>query len=1083
MTGSGTRYTAQIPAQPNGTEVSYYVLTSGNGLTISHSDADLYTIDGNTNGGSNYSYTVEQLPAYVTVSPFYPTDTVPVTIQLDASGTDLAGAGQVYLHSGISTVELQPKLFQNTVGNWGQDDGVGAMTSAGPDQWTITLSNLRDYYQVSETQDIFGLNFLFRNEAGSLRSDNNGLNYHVSADPGNYFNITSPDQSPYFIEVGEDFDISAQANVTADRWILIELDPADNSDLDTLDDVTSGGLTYSYTQQLNSEMTRRFKIVAGFGNNYKFKWIDVTGFTPPVIQARPSGLKNGVNYHSDDSGKATLVLHCPTFTRFYNGMGIQTGTNPTLPKQVVYVVGDFNNWTPSPAYKMKRDTGQVTDPGDYFWIELTGLEPEQEYVFQYLIDGVVQVADPYTHKVSDFDDVFIPDSVYPDLIPYPSEAQDRASVLQTNKPSFTWTADTFSKPTLNNLNIYELHFRDFTEEGTYLAAIEHLDYIKGMGFNAIHVMPVSEFEGNSSWGYNPNFYFAADKAYGTENDLKKFIDECHKREIQVFNDIVLNHAFYSSVMARMYWNNSLNRPADDSPYFNPTHRMVRNQAGWWGADWNHESEHVQEMVDSVLGYWLSEFRFDGFRFDFTKGFGQTDPNSFPPGDDWASSYNQERIDLLKRMVDRMWNVYPGTVVIFEHLANSDEDKVLADHGILMWSGVGHHAAVKNFVLGYANDNPDIYTSGAYNAPARNFAFANWMSYAESHDEERMAVELNNYFNWMDYTGSTGTSADTLAAVILRLRLGLAFNLLLPGPRMMWQFQELGYDYSINYCTDGSVDGSCRTGPKPVRWDYFDDSQRIKLFRLVKYLFKLRNERFLYHSVDYGNTGVGANNRHIPRHMRLTTSTNEQVIVIGNLDPGTSRVATPGYNNTGTWYRYNGEVADPSTFTVNSTSDTYTLLPNEVLVLTNFNPYSCTDVRTTADSGIHSLRNAVDCAQDGDVIHIDYNIFGDTITLLSPIHIDKDITIQGFPSRHIYIDGNQLNTSVFSVASDKNVTIKGITILCADDPGVSGRCIHNSGILTLDDLNMVDSIHQNGNTLYNNSGGQMTLKRNIDIKNQ
>jgi 1,4-alpha-glucan branching enzyme len=269
--------------------------------------------------------------------------------------------------------------------------------------------------------------------------------------------------------------------------------------------------------------------------------------------------------------------------------------------------------------------------------------------------------------------------VYPDLITYRPQAVDRASILQTNQQPYDWKAAPFSKPSINELNIYELHFRDFTEEGTYLAAIDRLDYIKGLGINAIHVMPISEFEGNSSWGYNPNFYFAADKAYGRADDLKKFIDECHKRKIQVFNDLVLNHAFYSNVMARMYWNSVDNKPANDNPWFNADHRMVADPAGWWGADWNHESEHTQKMMDRILDYWLQEFKFDGFRFDFTKGIGQTAQD---PGDPWASSFDQDRIDLLERIVDGMKSRNPGSVVIFEHLAWASEDKVLADQGIL-----------------------------------------------------------------------------------------------------------------------------------------------------------------------------------------------------------------------------------------------------------------------------------------------------------------------------------------------------------------------------------------------------------------
>ncbi|MFK7933659.1 MAG: alpha-amylase family glycosyl hydrolase, partial [Saprospiraceae bacterium] len=465
---------------------------------------------------------------------------------------------------------------------------------------------------------------------------------------------------------------------------------------------------------------------------------------------------------------------------------------------------------------------------------------------------------------------------------------------------------------------------------TYLAAIDHLDYLKNMGINAIHVMPVSEFEGNSSWGYNPNFYFAPDKYYGTKNDLKKFIDECHKLEIQVFNDLVLNHSFHSNVMVKMFQETSSIAPSTENPWLNNAHKMVRNTAGHWGADWNHESEHTQEMIDRALDFWLQEYNFDGYRFDFTKGFGQTNPEDFPQGDDWASAYNQARVDLLERMVDGMWARNPGSVAIFEHLANATEDKALADEGILMWSGVGHHNDMKGFIMGWPNDNRDIYNSGIYNASGRNFDLQNWMSYMESHDEERLAYEL------MQFGNGIATEIDEevkLAKTIDRLKIGAAFNMLFPGPRMIWQFGELGYDYSINF--------NGRTGEKPVRWDYFQDAKRKELYDLYSTLLNIRNNHYsVYNDINYRNIGAGQEAISTPRVMQLSSGIadnhSESVIVIANLDPNAQQTTTPNYPVAGTWYKYNGDPSiDGTTYTVNNTSDTYTLQPSETLVLTNF----------------------------------------------------------------------------------------------------------------------------------------------------
>jgi len=1073
MTGSLTSYSALIPAFPASTTVKYYVFTSGSGLAIDPDDADWYTINGNTNSGNNYSYTVIAGAPTVSVSPPLPEDNESVLIQFNATGTDLEGASKVYLHSGVSTSPSLPTSFSHTIGNWGLDDGAGEMINVGGNNWSITLPTLRSFYNVPSDKDIFGLNFLFRNAVGNVTEDNNGVNYFNAVNPGNYFGITFPTTFTHFVPVGQVFNATASANVAPVTWSLKEIDPENGSDISTLTTV-NGGINFSFPLTMSTANQRKFKLEVNFGASIKSKTFTVIGFNPVNEAARPVGTKPGINYHHNDPSKATLVLHAPTYTRYKKGTGFVSGTSTTNPKSTVYVIGDFNNWTPSEPYKLIRDrdgwngtndADNDDDRGDYWWIELSGLNPGQEYVFQYLIDGILQVADPYTQKVSDPDDIHISNSVYPDLISYRPQASDRASVLQTNQSAYLWTAPAFTKPTDNNLNIYELHFRDFTEEGTYLAAIDKLDYIKGLGINAIHVMPVSEFEGNSSWGYNPNFYFAADKAYGKADDLKKFIDECHKRKIQVFNDLVLNHAFYSNVMAKMYWNSGANRPADDNPWFNPLHKMVADPGGWWGADWNHESEHTQIMVDTILDFWLQEFKFDGFRFDFTKGFGQTAPDTNDP---WASSFDQDRINLLKRMVHGVKTRNPGSVIIFEHLAWALEDKKLSDTlGILMWSGVGHHNDLKGFILGYNGDNTNIYTSGVYNASGRNFDYANWMSYGESHDEERLGYEVSQYFN----------GDKTIDNIINRLKIALGFNLLLPGPRMIWQFQELGYDVSINF--------NGRTGEKPVRWEYYDHLKRKELYTLTSRLLKIRNKYNIYATTpDYGNIGLGAGNISQPRVMRFSTGSNPEakhVIVIANLDPNNSQTANPIYDVTGTWYKYNGDpTIDGSSFTVNSTGESYSLSPSEMLVLTNFQIDACTDVRSTANSGAYTLRDAIDCAPENGNVEIEFPVYGQMITLTSPINIDKNITITGFPSKNVTVSGPGFSGNIFSIAAGKTVTMNGFKINCTQG-GSDGRCILNNGVLTLDEMELKDiNGAAGGSSVYNSGTGIITIENNVRI---
>ncbi|WP_372746861.1 alpha-amylase family glycosyl hydrolase [Lutibacter sp.] len=882
------------------------------------SDGDKYS----NNNGANYIATFSITDAtilngIVTISPAIPTRSEQVTITLDATGTALATASKIYFHSGVATDEPDSYLFSKAVGNWGTDDGIGEMTlTETANIWTITLTNIETYYALTTNDDAFALNFLFRDETGSNKEDNNGSNYHIAINPKNYFLITNPTYNPFLVETNQTFNITGEANTSA-NWTLIELDENGVVTNTNLNSSTTQNYTFSHSLS-DVDVTHYYQLLVDFGSETKTKNFEIKAYGIVDEETMPTGAEKGINYNFPSANEVTFVLHTPTSTtyKYYNSSDCEntTSTSTSASKKVVHLIGDFNNWEISNAYQLKKD-------GDYWWITLntSTLSPVQnEYVFQYLVDGEIKIGDPYARKISDPDDQYIASTVYPNLIAYPTgKTSGRASVLELNKTDYSWQVPTFSRSiSRNDLNIYELHFRDFTEEGTYKAATEKLDYIKELGINCIHVMPISEFEGNNSWGYNPNYYFAADKAYGTENDLKEFIDEAHLRGIAVVNDLVLNHAFYSNPNAMLYWNNNLNQPADDNPWFNAEHKGIYDTSGHWGADWNHASEHTQNMVDDILDYWISEFKFDGFRFDFTKGFTQSDQDINDP---WASNYNTCRIAILERMVNQMWTNHPNTYAIFEHLANDDEDKVLADYGILLWSGSGPQDSWLEMAMG---TNIKSFWTSVYTS--RDFNFANYMSYMESHDEERVGYKVKTW-------GANNNGTDNYLSN--RTKLPAAFNLLLPGPRMVWQFGELGYDISI--------DENGRTGEKSSAWElnYDENSERQEIYNFYSYIFKFRNNFNLYQTVDYGNIG---SETEWTRYMSLNDNTANasgnptEVIAIGNFDTANDTTITPGYTYTGDWFKYNGDsTVDGTKYTVNATTDTFALTSNDpVYILSN-----------------------------------------------------------------------------------------------------------------------------------------------------
>lgn len=838
----------------------------------------------------------------VTVSPELPSRNEPVTITFDTTGSALQDSTSVYMHAGVGTNAPGSRGFDFTIGNWGQEDTVGQMTSLGNNQWQIVLPSINDYFNIPQNEDVFAINFLFRSADGMAKEDYNGSNYHVAVEPGNYFLMDSPAYSPFFTERNSPFLISATASSSV-SWTLIETDMNGNA-IQTTHSSTGNQFTYDHT--LTDLDQHYFMLTANFGTETKFKIFQAKAYNTPLQSVMPSGAKQGINRDFPNPGEFTFVLHTPTSTTYsYYDTGNCAGATSvatTSAKQVVHLIGDFNNWQIEEEFKMNVD-------GDYWWITLNpsidfSTPLANEYVYQYVIDGNIRIGDPYATKISDPDDQYISTSVYPNLISYPyGKTTGRASVLSLVNEEFSWQILDFQRQyERNQLNVYELHFRDFTPEGTYQAATAKLDYLAEMGINTIHVMPVSEFEGNNSWGYNPNYYFAADKAYGHANDLKEFIDEAHHRGIAVINDMVLNHAFYSNPNAMMYWDHENNRPANDNPWFNPIHKGVYDQAGHWGADWNHASEHTQNMMDDILRYWITEFKFDGFRFDFTKGFTQADPN---PMDPWASSNDVCRVAILKRLVNEMWAIDNSPIehyAVFEHLANDSEDADLANHGILMWSGAGPQHSWAEMAMGTTSQSfwGSVFSSRGFNYP-------NYMSYMESHDEERIGYKVKNW----------GVGNDqTTAYLSNRLKLVAGFNMFLPGPRMVWQFGELGYDISI--------DDNGRTGDKPSAWElgYDTDPERKEIYNYYKHIFNFRNKFNLYQNIDYRN--IGSPNDWT-RSMSMNDSNGNSFITIGNFDPNNTHTITPGFQTTGTWYKYNGDpTVDGTPFQVDSQNDTYTL---------------------------------------------------------------------------------------------------------------------------------------------------------------
>lgn len=590
-------------------------------------------------------------------------------------------------------------------------------------------------------------------------------------------------------------------------------------------------------------------------------FLNVTGFKPADAETStiPPNVKHGINVINNNT--VTLVL----YDKDTNGKH----------KDFAYAVGDFNDWTLSNDGRSRM----TYDPfAGCWWITLTGLNFSTEYSFQYYIGmkegDAIYVADSYANKILDPNhDKDIPEITYPENKTYPSDGVGIVSVFKIQPDTYTWQVPDFEVPPLGNLVIYELLLRDFTASGDLKGAMDKLDYLAELGVNAIELMPVQEFDGNDSWGYNPAFFFAMDKAYGTDRMYKEFIDECHNRGIAVILDVVYNHATGANPFARMWWDAANNKTATNNPYFNvdaPHPYSVFH-------DFNHESELVRNFVKRNLKFLLEEYNIDGFRFDLTKGFTQRSSN-----ESTASNYDASRVAILKDYNQAIKVVDPEAWVILEHFADDKEETELSNDGMMVWRNRNH--AYSQAAMGWKSESD--FRGVYYHTSAR--PINSLVSYMESHDEERAAYKQAQYGN-----GILKTSLD---AKMSQLGVNAAFFFTVPGPKMVWQFGEIGYDVSI--------DENGRTGRKPLRWEYLDVTERKELHDTYTALIGLRRDHpELFNSTATLNWQVTDTFWEQGRFLTLSSFGNsKQIVVVGNFTNELINAATT-FPQLGDWYNY------------------------------------------------------------------------------------------------------------------------------------------------------------------------------------
>ena len=694
---------------------------------------------------------------------------------------------KIYAHTGVLVNGGNDWKYAPT---WGDNSTKYELTYVSENLWKLYIGDIREYYGGADPAEKgTKLAFVFRNANGSKEGKGVGnsdifldvvdAGFQISLESGVANNLITPDNANVTFKVG----VTKAADITLS---------INGENVATEKNATLLTAEYSFTKPGNYEV----KALAVAGDE-RIEKIQTLVYAGASQEAEYPGGKPKMGPVRNADGSVTFCLGAPE-------------------KESVILVGAWNDYTVSNDNVMNYTD---VDGMRYFWTTIKGLDNDTMYGYYFLVDGSMQVGDPYARLVLDpWNDKYLLTDVFPGLPEYPVDKVQSVplAIYQGSINDYDWEVDNFKGVASSDLIIYELLFRDFTGtegkadgNGTVRQAIEKIPYLKTLGVNAVELLPIMEFNGNISWGYNPNFYFAVDKAYGTPADYKEFIDECHKNGIAVILDMVFNQSDGLHPWYQMY-------PSGANPFYNQTAPHAYSVLN----DWNQGFPMVQEQWADVLRYWMEEYRFDGFRFDLVKGLGDNDSYA-DSGDAATNAYNASRVARMKELQKVVESVNPSAYFINENLATAKEENDMAESGELNWANINDAGC--QFAMGYKSDS----NLNRFYAPKDSRTWGSTVSYLESHDEQRLAYKQNQW-------GVAGVKGN-LSVSMQRLGSAAAQMIMAPGAHMIWQFSELGNDDNTK-----NSDGGNNTDPKTVRWNLLDVPERKGLYDCYSELIAIRN---------------------------------------------------------------------------------------------------------------------------------------------------------------------------------------------------------------------------------------------------
>ena len=533
---------------------------------------------------------------------------------------------------------------------------------------------------------------------------------------------------------------------------------------------------------------------------------------------------------------------------------------PAQPVMQVIVTAPGETGEVSNAIVMKRDSAQ----SDIWWTELDLSFGQYEY--EYLLINGSRLPDPFTRRLSNGK----------------TRVEIGAGGVST-ADDYNWQSNDYIRPSLDTLIIYELHVDDFAAQGsgqgTFDDVIIRLDHLRESGINAIELMPITEFPGGRSWGYNPEIMSSVEGTYGTPENFKQLVDEAHSRNMAVILDLVWNHATSSTPLWQIQPNNDLN------PYFKNSNDLNPNETeGTWGMlDFDHFNEKTIEYINEVHRIWLEEYRIDGFRFDATRfvGWDLNQPQYGLPA--WTSAIHEldsNVYQIAEHLPSDPWLVNNTKLTSSWH--DSFHDRLI-DH---IFSSIGTMTAMRQII--------GLYEYSNWGTPYADLTQA--VKYMVSHDEQSLIQEM------VEFDGvslSQAREIDKFYASLLFTAQGIP---------MIWQGQEFGFQSGwLDNNGNGNWDEE-KLGYRPIDWSLLDSEDGQSHLNHYSRLARFRKTNPAFSKGTFYDLWRYDAERVIVYGYKDESEGNsdDQVVVIANFSSSNRTVNDVPFLSAGNWYN----VTDP-----------------------------------------------------------------------------------------------------------------------------------------------------------------------------